>query len=127
MLKKLREIVFKTLVENLGVPANMLSRIEGNQPIAIELVDGEEIFISLNEEKSIQAFVEIPLRDRRVLALKASKLVELLMSDEQVFMNTTKDKLIMVSEWEIKAAASVERQLADKLTLFNKAVHCIKI
>ena len=125
MLKKLREIVFKTLVENLGVPANMLSRIEGNQPIAIELIDGEEIFISLNE-KSIQAFVEIPLRDRRVLALKASKLVELLMFDEQVFMNTTKDKLIMVSEWEVNAA-SVERQLADKLTLFNKAVHCIKI
>ncbi|GEM74594.1 hypothetical protein [Vibrio sagamiensis] len=124
MLKKLREIAFKTLVENLGVPVNMLSRIEGDQPIAIELVGGEEIFISLNE-KSIQTFVEIPLRDRRVLSLKAAKLMELIMSDEQVFLNTTKDKLIMLSEWEVNVA-TVERQLADKLTLFNKAVHYIK-
>ncbi|AUI87409.1 hypothetical protein BS333_08420 [Vibrio azureus] len=123
-MKKLREIAYKTLVENLGVPANMLSRIEGDQPIAIELVGGEEIFISLNE-KSIQAFVEIPLRDRRVLSLKAAKLMDLLVSDEQVFMNTTKDKLIMLSEWEVNIA-TVERQLADKLMLFNKAVHCIK-
>ena len=123
-MKKLREIAFKTLVENLGVPVNMLSRIEGDQPIAIELVGGEEIFISLNE-KSIQTFVEIPLRDRRVLSLKAAKLMELIMSDEQVFLNTTKDKLIMLSEWEVNVA-TVERQLADKLTLFNKAVHYIK-
>ncbi|MDN3612010.1 hypothetical protein ACODM8_16900 [Vibrio ostreicida] len=123
-MKKLREIVFKTLVDNLGVPANLLSRIEGDEPIGIELVDGEEIFISLHE-KTIQAFVEIPLRDRRVLAIKAPKLVELMMSDEQVFMNITKDKLILVSEWEL-STTSVERQLADKLMLFNKAVHCVK-
>ena len=45
-MKKLREIVFKTLVDILGVPANLLSRIEGDEPIGIELVDGEEIFIS---------------------------------------------------------------------------------
>ncbi|AYV25077.1 hypothetical protein ECB94_27670 (plasmid) [Vibrio mediterranei] len=124
MLKKLREIVFKTLVENLGVSASMLSRIESDQPIAIELVGGEEIFIALNKE-NIQAFVEIPLRDRRVLALKSAKLIELLLSDEEVFMNTRKDKLVMFSEWRGNTA-NTERQLADKLVLFNKAVHCIK-
>ncbi|GLT17450.1 hypothetical protein GCM10007938_12270 [Vibrio zhanjiangensis] len=123
-MKKLREIVFKTLVEILGVPANLLSRIEGNEPIGIELVDGEEIFISLHD-KTIRAFVEIPVRDRRVLSVKAPKLMELLVSDEQVYMSTTKDKLIMVSEWEV-SVANVERKLADKLMLFNKAVHCIK-
>lgn len=123
-MKKLREIVFKTLVENLGVSASMLSRIEGDQPIAIELVGGEEIFIALNKE-NIQAFVEIPLRDRRVLALKSAKLIELLLSDEEVFMNTRKDKLVMFSEWRGNTA-NTERQLADKLVLFNKAVHCIK-
>ncbi|MCG9790505.1 hypothetical protein L1D61_25480 [Vibrio mediterranei] len=123
-MKKLREIVFKTLVENLGVSASMLSRIESDQPIAIELVGGEEIFIALNKE-NIQAFVEIPLRDRRVLALKSAKLIELLLSDEEVFMNTRKDKLVMFSEWRGNTA-NTERQLADKLVLFNKAVHCIK-
>lgn len=123
-MKKLREIVFKTLVDILGVPANLLSRIEGDEPIGIELVDGEEIFISLHE-KTIRAFVEIPVRDRRVLSVKAPKLMELLVSDEQVYMSTTKDKLIMVSEWEV-SVANVERKLADKLMLFNKAVHCIK-
>ncbi|MBU2895898.1 hypothetical protein [Vibrio hepatarius] len=123
-MKKLREIVFKTLVDILGVPANLLSRIEGDEPIGIELVDGEEIFISLHD-KTIRAFVEIPVRDRRVLSVKASKLMELLVSDDQVYMSTTKDKLIMVSEWEV-SVANVERKLADKLMLFNKAVHCIK-
>ncbi|MFY2506840.1 hypothetical protein ACN3E9_00590 [Vibrio pectenicida] len=123
-MKKLREIVFKTLVDILGVPANLLSRIEGDEPIGIELVDGEEIFISLHD-KTIRAFVEIPVRDRRVLSIKASKLIELLVSDEQVYMSTSKDKLIMVSEWEV-SVANVERKLADKLMLFNKAVHCIK-
>ncbi|NOH73055.1 hypothetical protein F0225_17180 [Vibrio pectenicida] len=123
-MKKLREIVFKTLVDILGVPANLLSRIEGDEPIGIELVDGEEIFISLHD-KTIRAFVEIPVRDRRVLSVKASKLMELLVSDEQVYMSTSKDKLIMVSEWEV-SVANVERKLADKLMLFNKAVHCIK-
>lgn len=123
-MKKLREIVFKTLVDILGVPANLLSQIEGDEPIGIELVDGEEIFISLHD-KTIRAFVEIPVRDRRVLSVKASKLMELLVSDEQVYMSTTKDKLIMVSEWEV-SVANVEIKLADKLMLFNKAVHCIK-
>ena len=123
-MKKLREIVFKTLVDILGVPANLLSRIEGDEPIGIELVDEEEIFISLHD-KTIRAFVEIPVRDRRVLSVKASKLMELLVSDEQVYMSTTQDKLIMVSEWEV-SVANVERKLADKLMLFNKAVHCIK-
>ncbi|CAM3750798.1 hypothetical protein [Vibrio aquimaris] len=123
-MKKLREIVFKTLVDILGVPANLLSRIEGDEPIGIELVDGEEIFISLHD-KTIRAFVEIPVRDRRVLSVKAPKLMELLVSDEQVYMSTTNDKLIMVSEWEV-SVANVERKLADKLMLFNKAVHCIK-
>ncbi|WP_114783468.1 hypothetical protein [Vibrio tetraodonis] len=123
-MKKLREIVFKTLVDILGVPANLLSRIEGDEPIGIELVDGEEIFISLHDN-TIRAFVEIPVRDRRVLSIKAPKLMELLVSDEQVYMSTTKDKLIMVSEWEV-SVANVERKLADKLMLFNKAVHCIK-
>ena len=112
------------MVDILGVPANLLSRIEGDEPIGIELVDGEEIFISLHE-KTIRAFVEIPVRDRRVLSVKAPKLMELLVSDEQVYMSTTKDKLIMVSEWEV-SVANVERKLADKLMLFNKAVHCIK-
>lgn len=112
------------MVDILGVPANLLSRIEGDEPIGIELVDGEEIFISLHD-KTIRAFVEIPVRDRRVLSVKAPKLMELLVSDEQVYMSTTNDKLIMVSEWEV-SVANVERKLADKLMLFNKAVHCIK-
>lgn len=45
-LKQLREIVFKSLVDNLGVEPALLSRVQGNDPIVIEL-EGETIFMCI--------------------------------------------------------------------------------
>ncbi|OEE72560.1 hypothetical protein [Vibrio ordalii] len=123
-MNSLRELVYKTLVDNLGVQPNLLSRIEGNQPIGIELIGGEEIFINL-QENAIQTFVEIPIFDTRVLRLKSQKIMDLLCSDESVFMNVKKNKLIMISELSANVM-NVDRELADKLQFFNNVIHQVK-
>lgn len=123
-MNRLRELVYKTLVDNLGVQPNLLSRIEGNEPICIELNGGEEIFINL-QENAIQTFVEIPIFDTRVLRLKSQKIMDLLCSDESVFMNVKKNKLIMISELSANVM-NVDRELADKLQFFNNVIHQVK-
>jgi len=124
-MKKLREIAYKTLVENFNVSANLLSRIEGDEPIEIELNGGEVIFISRNE-RTLQTCIEIPFFDQRVLKLKASKIIESLMSDDEVFLNIKKDRLIVVTEFSADSA-NVERVWAKKLTLFNDMATYIKV
>lgn len=124
-MKKLREIVYKTLVDNFNISPNLLSRIEGDDPIAIELKGGEEIFVYLND-RILQTFIEIPLRDQRMLKNKAPKIIENLMSDEEMFFNIKKEKLILVTEFSADIA-NVERVLADKLKLFNNMVAFIKV
>ncbi|MGW7678713.1 hypothetical protein [Shewanella sp. S23-S33] len=124
-MKKLREIVYKTLVDNFNIPANLLSRIEGDDPISIELKGGEEIFVYLND-RTLQTFIEIPLRDQRMLKNKAPKIIESLMSDDEVFFNIKKDKLIVVTEFSADVP-NVERVLADKFMLFNNMVAYIKV
>ncbi|ENQ8061941.1 hypothetical protein ACEQ2R_004483 [Vibrio parahaemolyticus] len=117
-MKTLREIIYKTLVDNLNIDPRLLSRVESNEPISIELVSGEEIFISLSDG-ALQTFIEIPLKDMRSLRFKASKLVELLFEDEDVFVNFNKDKIVLISEIE-KDKLNIDKVLSKKLTLFNK-------
>ncbi|KOY30282.1 hypothetical protein NB614_18540 [Vibrio parahaemolyticus] len=117
-MKTLREIIYKTLVDNLNIDPRLLSRVESNEPISIELVSGEEIFISLSDG-ALQTFIEIPLKDMRSLRFKASKLVELLLEDEDVFVNFNKDKIVLISEIE-KDKLNIDKILSKKLTLFNK-------
>ncbi|OTW29914.1 hypothetical protein BA746_00155 [Vibrio parahaemolyticus] len=117
-MKTLREIIYKTLVDNLNIDPRLLSRVESNEPISIELVSGEEIFISLSDG-ALQTFIEIPLKDMRSRRFKASKLVELLLEDEDVFVNFNKDKIVLISEIE-KDKLNIDKVLSKKLTLFNK-------
>ncbi|ENE9529071.1 hypothetical protein ACXIU3_21830 [Vibrio parahaemolyticus] len=117
-MKTLREIIYKTLVDNLNIDPRLLSRVESNEPISIELVSGEEIFISLSDG-ALQTFIEIPLKDMRSLRFKASKLVDLLLEDEDVFVNFNKDKIVLISEIE-KDKLNIDKVLSKKLTLFNK-------
>lgn len=124
-MKKLREIVYKTLVDDFNVSPSLLSRIEGDDPIAIELNGGEEIFVFIND-RTLQTFIEIPLRDQRMLKNKAPKIIESLMSDEDVFFNIKKEKLTVVTEFSADIA-NVERVLAGKLKLFNNMVAYIKV
>ncbi|EKZ8589135.1 TPA: hypothetical protein NIK72_003666, partial [Vibrio cholerae] len=117
-MKTLREIVYKTLVDHFNVSPNLLSRIENNEPISIELVGGEEIFIHLNEYV-LQSFIEIPLKDSRNLRYKAPKIMEILQEDPDMFMNIQKDKVVLVTEID-KKLHSIEKELSTKLTIFNK-------
>ncbi|EGR2464788.1 hypothetical protein DYC54_16520 [Vibrio cholerae] len=124
-MKTLREIVYKTLVDHFNVSPNLLSRIENNEPISIELVGGEEIFIHLNEYV-LQSFIEIPLKDSRNLRYKAPKIMEILQEDPDMFMNIQKDKVVLVTEID-KKLHSIERELSTKLTIFNKMAAEIKL
>ncbi|EGQ7881512.1 hypothetical protein QTU67_003282 [Vibrio cholerae] len=124
-MKTLREIVYKTLVDHFNVSPNLLSRIENNEPISIELVGGEEIFIHLNEYV-LQSFIEIPLKDSRNLRYKAPKIIEILQEDPDMFMNIQKDKVVLVTEID-KKLHSIEKELSTKLTIFNKMAAEIKL
>ncbi|MDE1330306.1 hypothetical protein [Vibrio aestuarianus] len=117
-MKNLREIVFKSLVEHLNVDANMFSRIEGNEPISIELNSGEEIYIDLGED-CLQTFIEIPIRDNRIVKMKANQLLEMLLEDEQLFLNVKKDKVLIFTDVQINVV-SIENELTKKLNLFNR-------
>ncbi|MPY23322.1 hypothetical protein FM037_21880 [Shewanella psychropiezotolerans] len=123
-MKKLREIVYKTLVDNFNISPSLLSRIEGDEPIAIELKGGEEIFVYL-QKGALQTFIEIPLCDQRMLRNKSPKIIESLMSDDEVFFSIKKEKLIFLTEFSADVT-DVERKLADKLILFNNMVSYIK-
>ncbi|ENM5843644.1 hypothetical protein V4V60_003833 [Vibrio mimicus] len=124
-MKTLREIVYKTLVDHFNVSPNLLSRIENNEPISIELVGGEEIFIHLNEYV-LQSFIEIPLKDSRNLRYKAPKIMEILQEDPDMFMNMQKDKVVLVTEID-KKLHSIEKELSTKLIIFNKMAAEIKL
>ncbi|RBM31995.1 hypothetical protein [Vibrio tarriae] len=124
-MKTLREIVYKTLVDHFNVSPNLLSRIENNEPISIELVGGEEIFIHLNEYV-LQSFIEIPLKDSRNLRYKAPKIMDILQEDPDMFMNIQKDKVVLVTEID-KKLHSIEKELSTKLTIFNKMAAEIKL
>ncbi|MBS0045082.1 hypothetical protein KFE26_22810 [Shewanella sp. M16] len=123
-MKKLREIVYKTLVDNFKISPNLLSRIEGDEPIAIELKGGEEIFVYL-KDRTLQTFIEIPLHDQRMLKNKAPKIIESLMSDDEIFFNIKKDKLILVTEFSADII-DVDRILAGKFMLFNNIIAYVK-
>lgn len=58
-LKQLREIVFKSLVDNLGVEPALLSRVQGNDPIVIEL-EGETIFMCIFRKKHYRPILRCP-------------------------------------------------------------------
>lgn len=117
-MKNLREIVFKSLVEHLNVDASMFSRIDGNEPISIELSNGEEIYIDLGED-CLQTFIEIPIRDDRIVKMKANQLLEILLEDDQLFLNVKKDKVLIFTDVKINVV-SVENDLTKKLNLFNR-------
>lgn len=125
-MKSTREILFKALVENLNVDPSFLSRIEGNEPISIELKGGGEIFINVDiNYGNLNAIINIPTRDSRVIYTKAPKILEVLLMDNKIFLNADKDKLVLLSSIPLQSK-TLEKELSNKLTIFNKAVNYLK-
>ncbi|EGQ7639675.1 hypothetical protein NPV54_000802 [Vibrio cholerae] len=123
-MKKLREVVYKALVINLGVPSHFLSRIEDNLPICIELTGGEEIYIHLQNE-TLQIFLEKNIPDQRVVIAKSNKILDILYRDGDVFLCLKKEKIIFVSEFSI-CEHDVENVLTQRLKLFNNLINQLK-
>ena len=124
-LKQLREIVFKSLVDNLGVAPALLSRVQGNDPIVIELEGGDNIYVYF-QDKTLQTYIEMPLKDRRVLPMKASKFIEVLTNDAQLFMNVQQDKVVLFAELG-EDMMHFERNLSEKLNTFNNLANQLKM
>lgn len=124
-MKQLKEIVFKSLVDNLGVDPALLSRVEADQPITIELTGGEDIYVYF-QGNTLQTYIEIPFKDRRVLPLKASKFMEALANNEQFFMNVQKDKVIVFAELG-EDIMHLEQKLSGTLDKFNTLAHQFRI
>ncbi len=124
-LKQLREIVFKSLVDNLGVAPALLSRVQGNDPIVIELEGGDNIYVYF-QDKTLQTYIEMPLKDRRVLPMKASKFIEVLTNDAQLFMNVQQDKVVLFAELG-EDMMHFERNLSEKLNTFNYLANQLKM
>ncbi|EKO3870265.1 hypothetical protein P0E20_004258 [Vibrio harveyi] len=124
-MKQLREIVFKSLVDNLGVAPALLSRVQGNDPIVIELEGGDNIYVYF-QDKTLQTYIEMPLKDRRVLPMKASKFIEVLTNDAQLFMNVQQDKVVLFAELG-EDMMHFERNLSEKLNTFNNLANQLKM
>ncbi|MCO4174523.1 hypothetical protein K8D10_22515, partial [Aeromonas veronii] len=74
---------------------------------------------------SILTFVEIPIFDTRALHFKSQKIMDLLCSDESIFMRIKENKIIMFSELH-NNMMNLECELANKLQFFNDVFHQIK-
>ena len=77
-MKVLRAIVSDALINELGLNSIMLSRIEGDKPICIELKNGTSIFISFLDDSHeyLVIWLEIPCRDQRVLQLRTGEILD---------------------------------------------------
>ncbi|WP_394201493.1 hypothetical protein [Shewanella waksmanii] len=119
-MKQLRELIYKTLVDKFDIAPSLMSRIEGNDPLVIQLKGGVEIYVNL-QEGVVQLLVEIPVLDRRIVRNKAAQIFDSLIADEGIFLNIQKDKLFLVCEFSVESC-DAERVLADKLLTLNSVV-----
>lgn len=118
-MKNFRSIISKTLIDELGLDAVMLSRLDGDKPVCIELRDGAEIYITAEENNVLMAFIEIPIKDKRKIQMQAVKIVDLFIEDEDLLMNVRKDKFVAMCYIE-KNSKDIESKLLDKLVAFNR-------
>lgn len=113
-----KKIISKILIENLGIEANMLSRIEGDNSLCIELHDGSNIFLIYEEQRDITILLEVSIRDMRSINIHSSKIINFLINDEQLSLNIKADKLIVYGCFDINSN-KLDEILLDKLVSFN--------
>lgn len=123
-MKNFRAIISKTLIDELGLDAVMLSRLDGDKPVCIELRDGAEIYITVEENDVLMTFIEIPIKDKRKIQMQASKIMEFFIADEDLLMNVRKDKFVVMCYID-KNSKDIENKLLDKLVIFNNVAEVI--
>ncbi|AWS50774.1 hypothetical protein [Providencia rettgeri] len=123
-MKNFRKIISNTLINELGLDAVMLSRLDGDNPVCIELNDGAEIYITAEGDNFILSFIEIPIRDKRKIKLQSSKIMDMFIEDEDLIMNIKKDKFFVMCYID-KNSKNIESNLLDKLVNFNSVANTI--
>lgn len=123
-MKNFRAIISKTLIEELGLDAVMLSRLDGDKPVCIELRDGAEIYITAEENNVLMAFIEIPIKDKRKVAMQSAKIMDIFIKDEDLLMNVRSDKFVTMCYID-KNSKDIEKKLLDKLVVFNSVAELI--
>lgn len=117
-LKNFRTIISQTLISKLGLDATMLSRLNGNEPVCIELERGAEVYIISENEDLLLTFIEIPIKDARTIKIKSSAIIDSFIKDNELIMNLNKDKFIALVYLDRKDK-DLESKLLDKLVSFN--------
>ncbi|KOY62978.1 hypothetical protein [Photorhabdus heterorhabditis] len=117
-LKNFRNIISRVLIEKLGLDAVMLSRLDGNKPVCIELNGGAEIYITYDDDFTLLIFIEIPIKDFRVLQMKSSQVMEVFIADEELHMNVKQKKLVVLTHLDVESK-NLDDKLLDKLVSFN--------
>ncbi|EKT60103.1 hypothetical protein [Providencia sneebia] len=117
-MKNFRKIISKTLIDELGLDAVMLSRLDGDKPICIELRDGAEIYITSEDNDFLMVFIEVTIKDVRKIRMQSSKVIDLFIEDEDLMMNIKKDKFIALCYID-KKIKNIESKLLDKLVSLN--------
>ncbi len=123
-LKNFRTIISQTLINKLGLDAIMLSRLNGNEPVCIELEGGADIYITSENEDLLLTFVEIPIKDIRTIKIKSSEIIEFFIKNNEFIMNVNKDKFISLVYLDRKDK-NLEDNLLDKMVSFNKLYELI--
>ncbi|EMA4781840.1 hypothetical protein [Providencia rettgeri] len=123
-MKNFRKIISNTLINELGLDAVMLSRLDGDKPVCIELNDGAEIYITADDDNFILSFIEIPIRDKRKIKLQANKIMDIFIEDEDLLMNIKTDKFVVMCYID-KNSKDIENKLLDKLVNFNSVASII--
>lgn len=123
-MKNFRAIISKTLIDELGLDAVMLSRLDGDKPVCIELRDGAEIYITAEENNVLMAFIEIPIKDKRKIQMQSTQIMDIFINDEDLLLNVRKDKLIVMCYID-KKSKDIESKLLDKLVIFNNTAELI--
>ncbi|HHL2502281.1 TPA: hypothetical protein ACQ301_004411 [Yersinia enterocolitica] len=117
-MKNFRTIISQTLISKLGLDATMLSRLNGNEPVCIELERGAEVYIISENEDLLLTFIEIPIKDARTIKIKSSAIIDSFIKDNELIMNLNKDKFIALVYLDRKDK-DLESKLLDKLVSFN--------
>ena len=126
----IRQIVYKALVEKVGVDSALMSRVDSDSPICISLENEQEIFVDAdNEKQGVFVFSEVDVRDTKRLHLKmkekAGDVMELLMASRHVSLKFTETGAFLLGMYSGEELSSTKFDISTDLSIINGLVELV--
>ena len=97
-MANIREVVYRALVEKVGVDSDLMSRVNSAEPICISLSNGCEIFVELNEaEQILSVHCNLEMKDVRVLKRNSARFLEILLESDKIAVKFDGDALSIMA------------------------------